>query len=283
MNIVNRLTCRINENYQLGEIINRINEHPYNEEESDSEDEDILKSFIEISDINEGEGFNFIYGTYYYEYDAPAQLLIISQNGARIRESTIVKRNILDFWITDDNRALFSKSDNPSKKGRTKLSEFLFNDFNIIEPVEFNINQIEESIMQNGEFGGMWTTSFNDRIGAINSGIAYGEDIHEDLVFEDIGNSPKSGTGITYNFMNEQVKVKINKKGTIQIPGKEIMPENIEIFDLIREFDDYIIDWIFIQNIISKKTVLKIHIRIFSLKNFPDNIYNIHHYPFLLK
>ena len=241
MNIVNRLICRVNEEYQLEEIVNTINEHPYNEEESES-DEEILKSYIEISEINEGEGFNFIYGTYYYEYDSPVQLPIITRNGARIRESIIVKRNILDFWITDENKAFFSKSDKPSQKGRTKLSEFLFNDFNIIEPVKFNINQIEESIILNGEFEGMWTTSFKDRVGAINSGMAYGEDIHEDLVFEDIGNSPKSGTGVTYNFMNEYVKVKINKKGTIQIPGKEITPDNLEIFDLIREFDDYILD-----------------------------------------
>lgn len=242
MSIVNRLICRIYANYQLEEIVNTINEQPYKEDESESADSDILKSYIDISDITEGYNFNFIYGTYYYEYDATTQVPIITPNGARIREVITVKRNILDFWITDDNKTFFSKSDGPSQKGRTKLSEFLFNDFTLIEPVEFDINRIEEAMIQNREFEGMWTTSFNDRIGAINSGTTYGENIHEDLVFEDIGNSPKNGTGITYNFMNEYVKVKINKKGTIQIPGKEIGPENLEIFDLIRELEDYILD-----------------------------------------
>ena len=42
--------------------------------------------------------------------------------------------------------------------------------------------------------------------------------------------------------MNEFVKVKINKKGTIQIPGRDIGNENVEIFDLIREFDGYVVD-----------------------------------------
>ena len=118
---------------------------------------------------------------------------IITQDGATIREITIVKRNILDFWITDENKVIFSKSDGPSQKGRTKLSEFLFGDFNIIEPYEYNIIQIERATIQTGEFEGMWVTSFNDRVGAINSGVAYGEDINLDLVYDDIGNSPKNG------------------------------------------------------------------------------------------
>ena len=241
MAIVNRFVCRINENYQLEDIRNMIIENPYDEEESDS-DEDFVKSFIDVSEVTQANHLNFIYGTYYYEYDAPAQVLIITPEGVRIREMTIVKRNILDFWITDENKAIFSKSDGPSQKGRTKLSEFLFGDFNIIEPYEYDIIQIERATVQTGEFEGMWVTSFNDRVGAINSGVAYGEDINLDLVYDDIGNSPKNGTGITYNFMNEFVKVKINKKGTIQIPGREIGRENIEIFDLIREFDGYVVD-----------------------------------------
>lgn len=242
MNMINRLICRINVNYHLNDLLNKMNENHYAEEESQSDTTDILKSYIETNEVIEGENFNFIYGTYYYEYDAPAQIPIITENGARIRETTIVKHNILDFWITDENKALFSKSDTPSQKGRTKLSELLFEEHNHIEPVEFDITQIERATIQNGEFEGMWTTSFNDRIGAINSGVAYGENIDDDLVFADIGNSPKKGTGITYNFMNEHVKVKINRKGTIQIPGKRIEKDNLEIFDLIREFDDYIID-----------------------------------------
>ena len=71
MAIVNRFVCRINENYQLEDIRNMIIENPYDEEESDS-DEDFVKSFIEVSDVTQANNLNFIYGTYYYEYDAPA-------------------------------------------------------------------------------------------------------------------------------------------------------------------------------------------------------------------
>jgi len=242
MNMVNRLICRINRDYHLRDILNKMNENQYAEEESRTNPEITLKSFIETNEIVEADNFNFIYGTYYYEYDAPAQIPIITREGARIRDTTIIKSNILNFWINDENKAFFSKSDKDSQKGRAKLSEFLFDNDTIIEPVEFNISQIERSVIQNGEFEGMWTTSFNDRAGAINSGVAYGENIHEDLVFNDIGDTTKNSTGITYNFMNENVKVRINRKGTIQIPGKHIEQDNLQIFDLIREFDNYIQD-----------------------------------------
>ena len=146
---------------------------------------------------------------------------------------------VVDFWISDNGIFLFRNSKAPVKKAKEILSEFIFKNLYVIKNLNYDIESIEKDVTS-GILQGMWTVCFNDRHGNITSGIAYGENIDNDSIYNQTAGAPRNFIGIQKIVDEEQIKITIYRGGTIRIlKNFENATKIISVFKIIEEFSKY--------------------------------------------
>ncbi len=126
------------------------------------------------------------------------------------------------------------------------LSNILFNNPRVLKSVEFDIEKIEEDTynQENIHIIGSWTQSFNGRNGSINKGVVYSDTIiqNSDPIYNEISHATKNSIGLVISYDDEEFKVKITRKGIVQIYKNYNLSDDLpKIFDIISIFKDYII------------------------------------------
>ncbi|WP_292370973.1 hypothetical protein [Methanoregula sp. UBA64] len=146
----------------------------------------------------------------------------------------------IDFWFSSNpGLFLFRHKDDTVIHGREILSEIIFEDSGKIKSLEFNIEQIENSI-NNGTLQGMWTFSYKNRQGNIHSGNAYGNDVNQDPMYSQTIGAPRNFIGVECSIGNEIAKVAIYRGGSITIfSDLEDPAQLLDLFNIIEGFEQY--------------------------------------------
>jgi len=199
-----------------------------------------LSSFISKSpiELELNDNTKVINGKLFYEYLKDTKRII--KEGRKFK--VVVEKNVIDtqwtdFWFTEKSFILIKKGET-RKKGFELLSKALTGEEGNITACNFNIKGIfEENPYQ-------WMGAFRDREGNIHRGIFYGENIVQD---EEMGDAytrtiHKNQVGFMTNYFGAENKVRITRKGFIQIHS--LSEEDIDkVFQFIRdELSAYILE-----------------------------------------
>lgn len=239
MAISNRWVCKSSEEYDLEnvkEILKKENKGTRKGETSDK-----LKHVIRLDpQIVSTDNSNYLSGTLFFEDELKNQYYILTDEGEmQERENIIITTHAVAFWISDNGIFLFRNSKAPVKKGKELLSKFLFNDFDKINNLNYDIESIENDV-SSGILQGMWTFCFKDRQGNITSGIAYGENIDNDSIYSQTSGAPRNWIGVEKELGDEIIKISIYRSGTIRILKNFENPTKIvTVFEIIEEFSKY--------------------------------------------
>lgn len=87
----------------------------------------------------------------------------------------------------------------------------------------------------------MWTSSFSGRQDNIQGGTFNGDNVNEDVMFNLADDATKTVIGILYDFYDAETKLKFYKSGTVQLLTKELEMNNPTMFNILRDFNEYII------------------------------------------
>ena len=238
MSFNNRCICKINKDYSLDEIIEKIeNESFFIEQGKENE----LKHKIEIKDQYKSDSLNFLYGKYGFEMETEAVTPEITPERIIDIGDTIKIPQVISFWIADNGIILFnSLNESYKKKGKSNLSKRFFDSPNIIEQKNFDIEQINYAV-DASKLNNMWISSFSGRNSNVKGGTLSGDNVNEDILYNLTEGASKTLTGILYEINNEQIKIKLYKSGTIQLLTKELDVTDPTIFNLLDDFKEYII------------------------------------------
>lgn len=231
----NRWVCETNEKINLGEIVIKLEENNFfvnytNENE--------LKNKIEILGRHESDNLNFIFGRYGFEYESTAIEPEIREDKIIDTGDVVVVAHVLNFWIADNKKILFSSKNKNDKKGKAKLSEILFNGSDKINEVKFDINAMNKAVSE-GALGEMWISSFSGRNDNIRGGTFHGNRVNEDSMYAQTDGVPKSMIGIYKEIKNKEMKIKVFESG-IQILTKDYPKEDPILFKVIDDLKEYI-------------------------------------------
>ncbi|MBZ9570553.1 hypothetical protein KQY27_03210 [Methanobrevibacter sp. TMH8] len=228
-----------NQNYELEQIVETFERNNFYVETGREFDE--LNHKIECSEIINHDNINFIYGKFGFQFEFIDNTPLITRE--KIRDGDGEPRlvsHVLNFWIGDNQKFLFSSSKPNDVKGRNKLSQILFNNDSLISKVSFGLEEIARAAYQ-GEFGNMWLTGFEDRNGGVQKGIIYGNNVIDDEMYAQIIDSIKNQLGVTHEIDNEEVKIRLTRTGTIQPLTRKFENDEPHIFNLVNELNEYII------------------------------------------
>lgn len=241
MSFNNRWVCQTDQNYELENIIIELQKNNHYIIQSEESNNDLHHRVRVNPDIIETDTVNFIYGEYGYQYEKEFNsVAIVNEEEMILRPDTLMKTNILNFWITDNGKILFSKSGAESSIGKDKFSELLFDNDLSINTVNFDIEELGAAVINN-IFRGMWVSSFRDRNGNIEKGSHFGRDIEEDPMYGETEGCTKNSVGFEVEVDNEFRKLRVNRKGTMQFLGTTILPNHVRIFDVLNDLENYIL------------------------------------------
>jgi len=239
MVVSNRWVCKSTEEYNLESVKEILEKESKGTRKGEKHDK--LKHVIRLDpQIISTDNSNYISGTLFFEDEYNNQYYILTDDGEmEERENIVINTYVVDFWISDNGILLFRNSKAPVKKGKELLSKLIFNDFDKINNLTYDIEAIEDDV-SSGILQGMWTVCFRDRHGNITSGIAYGENIDNDSIYNQTTGAPRNWIGVEKNLDEEQIKISIYRSGTIRILKNFENPTKIiSVFKTIEEFSKY--------------------------------------------
>lgn len=234
----NRKVCTIDEEYDLTEIQNNLNNNGFFTRDGKT---GTLNNKIVLLQHYESENLNFSYGKFGFEMETETSTPEIRENGIFETSKEVIIPVVLSFWIADNGLILFnSLGDGFKKKGKSILSQYLFgNEGSIIEN-EFNINEITNAV-EEGVLNNMWTSSFSGRQDNIHGGTFNGDDVNEDVMFNLAEDATKTVVGILYELYDVEIKLKFYNSGTVQLLTKEFEMNDPTMFNVLRDFSEYLI------------------------------------------
>lgn len=234
----NRKVCTINEEYDLTEIQNNLNNNGFFTRDGKTR---TLNNKIVLLQDYESENLNFSYGKFGFEMETETTTPEIRENGIFETSKKVIVPVVLSFWIADNGLILFnSLGDSFKKKGKSILSQYLFDNEESIVENEFNIDNITNAV-EDGVLNNMWTSSFSGRQDNIQGGTFNGDNVNEDVMFNLADDATKTVIGILYDFYDAETKLKFYKSGTVQLLTKELEMNNPTMFNILRDFNEYII------------------------------------------
>ena len=234
----NRKVCSITVNYDLNELIDRINEQSFFiRNENDYE----LNNKIDIIQNYTNDDLNFYYCRFGFEMEIIRMIPQIRENGIVDVDENIIISHALPFWIADNGLILFTSLGNTyNKKGKALLSDYLFDDEECIVECNFDIgaitNTVEEGILNN-----MWTSSFSGRHNNIQGGVFNGDNVNEDVMFNLADDAIKTSVGIEYEIHNPEVKLRFYESGSVQLLTTELEINDPTMFNILEDFNEYLI------------------------------------------
>ncbi len=241
MSFNNRWVCFTDVNYNLDRLITTLNENEHYTIQSEDTNE-YLHHRVNVNDeILESDECEFIYGSYGYQYEKEFRSVpIVNEERMHLGPSRLLRTNIINFWITSNQKILFSKSGPEASIGKDKISLLLFGNEISINTINFRIEELGDAVL-NGDFQGMWLSSFRDRQGNIDNGTHYGTNIEDDPMYGETEGCTKNSVGFVVEIENEFRKLRVNRKGTLQILGNNLHPNNIRVFNILSDLEDYIL------------------------------------------
>ncbi|WP_424355398.1 hypothetical protein [Methanobacterium sp. MBAC-LM] len=241
MGFTNRWVCQTGEEMDLGVIKQTLEEHFGARTGKEHE----LRSIVTIDSEIETQDCKFIGGKLHYQAEEDITDYEITELKTLKRVPKTVRRTYyIDFWISSNGLILFGKSGDKNKiinDGKEILSQIIFGNNNSINKITFDIKKIEEDALA-GKHEGMWTFSFDGRLGNISKGTAFGEEVHEDPIYGQFRSAPKKFIGVKKEVDGNEIKVAIFEGGTFRIHTDLADSVYIpQVFESIEEFLEYAI------------------------------------------
>ncbi len=239
MGFTNRWVCKTEEETDLGVIKQTLEEHFGTREGKEHE----LRSIVTIDSEIETPNCKFIGGKLHYQAEDDITDYEITELKTLKRVPKVVRRTYyVDFWISSNGLILFGKSGDKNKtisEGKDLLSQIMFGENGAINKITFDIKKIEEDALA-GRHEGMWTFSFDGRLGNISKGTAFGEEVHEDPIYGQFRSAPKKFIGVKKEVDGNEIKVAIFEGGTFRIHTD--LEDSVyipQVFESIEEFLEY--------------------------------------------
>ena len=202
---------------------------------------DDLKKMTNLLSYIDSKESKYITGILFYQKNMKFENYdIIGKKKFELVKSTVKMTNSVDFHIsTNTNTILFNNSKAPTQEGKTILSEILFKKKNKINNYTFDIQAIEADVIDK-KLNGMWTFSFKDRQGKIQSGVAYGKEVNLDPMYNLTKGAPKNFIGIEIKALDQIIKVRVSRKGSISIyTNFDDITHTKDVFALVESFKKY--------------------------------------------
>lgn len=147
----------------------------------------------------------------------------------------------LPFWIADNGFILFKSLRNTyNKKGKALLSNYLFDNEEAIIENTFDIDAITTAV-EEGILNNMWTSSFSGRHNNVQGGILNGDNVNEDVMFNQTAEATKTSVGILYEIFDEEIKLRFYETGSVQLLTVDLEMDNPTMFDILMDFEEYIV------------------------------------------
>ena len=234
----NRKVCSTTNNYKLDDIYEKINDESFFIR---NENDNRLRNKIVILNTYEEENLRFIYGKFGFQMETEMTIPDIRETGIYDQDRNEIVSKVISFWISDNNLILFnSLGDKYSKKGKSILSNHLFDDEEYISEIEFDIDGITAAVID-GRLNNMWTSTFSGRHNNVQGGTLNGDNVNEDVMFNLTDESTKTGVGILYEIYGEEIKVRFYQSGTVQLLTTKLETNNPDMHNLLIDFEEYII------------------------------------------
>jgi len=241
LGFTNRWVCETEEDIDLDVIKQTLEEHFGSRIGKEHE----LKSIVTIDSEIEGSECNYLCGKLHYQEEEDITDYEITElKKLKMVPKTVRRTYYVDFWIASNGLILFGKSGDKNKiinNGKDLLSQIMFDSNDSINKVKFDIKRIEEDALA-GRHDGMWTFSFDGRLGNISKGTAFGEEVHEDPVYGSFRSAPKKFIGVKKEVDGNEIKVAIFEGGTFRIHTD--LEDSVyipQVFESIEEFREYAI------------------------------------------
>lgn len=236
-----RWICKSTDGYAIDsvrEALNKLKEDKFRTYEGTEHDE--LRYAVDLHEDIQRPDLKYLYGTLYFEHEQAASMLEITKSGAVNETHTVTKKTYgVDFWISNTNLFLFTKSEKSSieiRPARELLSNILFDEPNRIKPVKFEIEKIEDDILASNQ-SALWTCGFRRRRGKITSATLWGDDISLDELYRDAGKARRKSIGVKVKIGEKQVKTRVTKDGTIMAyTGFTDSLDVSKLFDIVEKF-----------------------------------------------
>lgn len=234
----NRKVCSIAVNYDLEDVINRINEQSFFiRYDGDYE----LNNKIDILRNYNNDNLNFYYCRFGFEMMKTRTIPEIREEGIVDVDETVIISHALPFWIADNGLILFTSLGNTyNKKGKALLSNHLFDNEESIVECNFNIDAITDAV-EEGILNNMWTSSFSGRLNNIQGGVFNGDNVNEDVMFNLADDAIKTSVGIEYEIFDPEVKLRFYESGSVQLLTTELEVDDPTMFNILMDFEEYLI------------------------------------------
>lgn len=234
----NRKVCSITVDYDLDELIDRVNDESFFIRNENGRE---FRNKIDIIRTYNDENLNFCYCRFGFEMATEKIIPDIREDVIVDVQRTVCISHALPFWIADNGFILFTSLGNTyNKKGKSLLSNRLFGNEERIVENNFNIDAITNAV-ENGILNNMWTSSFSGRHNNIQGGVFNGDNVNEDALFNLTDDATKTSVGIEYEVYDPEVKLRFYESGSVQLLTAELEMDDPTMFNILRDFDEYII------------------------------------------
>lgn len=222
----------------MDELINRINENSFFIRYEHGGE---FRNKIDIIRNYAGEELNFYYCRFGFEMETERIVPDIREEGIIDEPQNIVISHALPFWIANNGFILFKSLGNTfNKKGKSLLSNYLFDNEEVIIENTFNIDAITTAV-EEGILNNMWTSSFSGRHNNVQGGILNGDNVNEDIMFNLTNEATKTSVGILYEIFDDEIKLRFYETGSVQLLTTELEMDDPTMFNVLMDFEEYII------------------------------------------